>query len=255
MTAGPSASRTRAIVAVAVAVLAMVGVMTTVPASATPSVATRSATPPELAKGSKGDPVKVLQKALKIKPISGYFGPVTEIAVKAFQRRVGLTPSGVVDAATWQALGPKVSRQAARGATPGSGTREDDGRFCPAETFTYGDRFGAPRGGRAHMGLDLMGKRGTPIYAVDAGTVTRSGYQSNGAIILDISGPKGMWFYGHFDKVLFRNGQKVQAGQLIGYMGDTGSPGAVHLHIEYRPNGWSSSAVNPESIIRAACGD
>ena len=99
-----------------------------------------------------------------------------------------------------------------------------------------------------------MGKRGEPIYAIDSGTVTRSGYQSNGAMILDITGPRGMYFYGHFDKIVVGYGESVKAGQLIGYMGDTGSPGAVHLHLEVRPNGWSGGYKDPVPLIKSLCG-
>ena len=104
------------------------------------------------------------------------------------------------------------------------------------------------------MGFDLLGTRGTPIYAVDAGRVTRSGFQGNGSLILDITDKRGsMWFYGHFDEIFFRVGDRVKAGQLIGKMGDTGSPGAVHLHIELRPRGWSGGAQDAEPIIRKLC--
>jgi len=137
----------------------------------------------------------------------------------------------------------------------GSGSINVNGRFCPAASFTYGQGLGAPRpGGRLHAGLDLMGSRGTPIYAIDGGTVTRSGYQSNGSLILDITGSNGMFFYGHFDSILFSIGQRVKAGQVIGYMGDTGSPGAVHLHLEWRPNGWSGGAADVEPLVRQLCG-
>ena len=51
----------------------------------------------------------------------------------------------------------------------------------------------------------------------------------------------------------FSEGDRVKAGQLIGTMGDTGSPGAVHLHIELRPRGWSGSAQDAEPIIRRLC--
>ena len=40
---------------------------------------------------------------------------------------------------------------------------------------------------------------------------------------------------------------------IIGTMGDTGSPGAVHLHIELRPRGWSGGAQDAEPIIRKLC--
>ena len=128
------------------------------------------------------------------------------------------------------------------------------GLFCPVANFYYGDGLGAARpGGRSHAGLDLMGSRGEPIYAIDSGTVTRSGYQSNGAMILDITGSRGMYFYGHFDKILVGYGESVKAGQLIGYMGDTGSPGAVHLHLEVRPNGWSGGYEDPVPLIKSLC--
>ncbi|MFZ8910645.1 MAG: M23 family metallopeptidase [Candidatus Nanopelagicales bacterium] len=99
-----------------------------------------------------------------------------------------------------------------------------------------------------------MGSRGEPIYAIDSGTVTRSGYQSNGSLILDITGSRGMYFYGHFDKILVGYGDSVKAGQLIGYMGDSGSPGAVHLHLEVRPNGWSGGYEDPVPLIKSLCG-
>ena len=104
------------------------------------------------------------------------------------------------------------------------------------------------------MGFDLLGTRGTPIYAVDAGRVTRSGYQGNGALVLDITDKKGsMWFYGHFDKIYVGQGDTVKAGQLIGTMGDTGSPGAVHLHFEYWRSGGESAAVDPAALISRVC--
>lgn len=57
-----------------------------------------------LKRGSKGEEVKILQKALKLTP-DGDFGPKTEAAVKAFQKSKGLTPDGIVGAKTWAALG------------------------------------------------------------------------------------------------------------------------------------------------------
>jgi murein DD-endopeptidase MepM/ murein hydrolase activator NlpD len=205
---------------------------------------------PELRTGSTGEAVKVLQRALEVKPASGYFGPVTRLAVERLQRANGLPVTGVVDAATWALLGRDIAREAAR-VDATFGDKHVDGRYCPAIDFRYGDGLGA---GRNHMGFDLLGTRGTPIYAVDAGRVTRSGYQGNGSLILDITDRKGaMWFYGHFDAIFVGRGDTVKAGQLIGTMGDTGSPGAVHLHIELRPRGWSGGAQDAEPIIRRLC--
>ena len=57
-----------------------------------------------LKKGSKGDEVKILQKALNI-TVDGNFGTKTEDAVKIFQKSKGLVADGVVGTKTWNALG------------------------------------------------------------------------------------------------------------------------------------------------------
>lgn len=212
----------------------------------TPAFATEA---PELRTGSSGEPVRVLQRALDV-DVTGYFGPVTRIAVVKIQQDAGLEPTGVVEAQTWALLGRAVAREAAR-ADETFGDVHVNGRYCPAVDFRNGDGLGA---GRGHQGFDLLGTRGTPIYAVDAGRVTRSGFQGNGSLILDITDKKGsMWFYGHFDKIFVGVGDTVKAGQLIGTMGDTGSPGAVHLHIELRPRGWSGPALDAKPVVLALC--
>lgn len=251
--------------------------------------------PPVLEETDSGDSVAVVQRALGVKPATGYFGPITVKAVKQFQSDNGIPTTGVIATYTWGALGKQVARDAAiahatygtafgpgapkangggnsgngnggggnsgngngngNGGGGGSTSQGRDGLFCPVKDFYYGDGLGAPRpGGRTHAGLDLMGNRGEPIYAIDSGTVTRSGYQSNGSMILDITGSRGMYFYGHFDKIVVGYGDSVKAGQLIGYMGDTGSPGAVHLHLEVRPNGWSGGYEDPVPLIKSLCG-
>ena len=249
---------------------------------------TSAGDPPVLEETDSGESVAVVQRALGVKPATGYYGPLTVKAVKQFQADNGIPTTGVIATYTWGALGKQTAREAAiahatygtafgpgapkansgngngggnsgngGGGNGGGGSTSQgrDGLFCPVKDFYYGDGLGAPRpGGRTHAGLDLMGNRGEPIYAIDSGTVTRSGYQSNGAMILDITGPRGMYFYGHFDKILVGYGESVKAGQLIGYMGDTGSPGAVHLHLEVRPNGWSGGYDDPVPLIKSLCG-
>lgn len=243
----------RSLAAALVAAVA-IGTLTALPvasqaAPAKPRTPSFAAQAPELSTGSKGEPVKVLQKALEV-DVTGYFGPVTRIAVVKLQEANELEPTGVVAAETWAVLGRAVAREAAA-ADETFGDVQVDGRYCPAVDFRNGDGLGA---GRNHQGFDMLGTRGTPIYAVDAGKVTRSGFQGNGSLILDITDKKGsMWFYGHFDKIFVGLGDTVKAGQLIGTMGDTGSPGAVHLHIELRPRGWSGSAQDARPIILDLC--
>jgi murein DD-endopeptidase MepM/ murein hydrolase activator NlpD len=127
-------------------------------------------------------------------------------------------------------------------------------KICPTEDFWVGAGWGAERGKRAHAGIDLGGKRGTPIYAVEKGVIDRTKLQSNGALQIVMKGASGSkYYYGHMDKVLVSGGQKVRAGEVIGLMGDTGSPGAVHLHFEYWRSGRESDPVNPERLIERIC--
>ena len=252
-------------------------------ASASPRAARSAGKPPVLEETDSGEAVAVIQRALGVKPARGYFGPVTAKAVRQFQSDNGIPTTGVIATYTWAALGSDLAAEAATahatygtvfgpgvksggggggggnnsggGGNGGGAGGNGKGLFCPVANFSYGDGLGAPRpDGRTHAGLDLMGSRGEPIYAIASGTVTRSGYQSNGAMILDITGSQGMFFYGHFDSITVGYGDSVKAGQLIGYMGDTGSPGAVHLHLEVRPNGWSGGYDDPVPLIKSLCG-
>jgi murein DD-endopeptidase MepM/ murein hydrolase activator NlpD len=94
-----------------------------------------------------------------------------------------------------------------------------------------------------HQGIDLLGAQGTPEYAAAAGTVRVAGsyYGYGNAVVLDsvINGQTVSTLYGHMvdGGVLVTPGQYVEAGQIIGLMGSTGSSTANHLHFEVRLNG------------------
>lgn len=127
-------------------------------------------------------------------------------------------------------------------------------RVCPTKKFWFGAGWGADRGRRTHMGVDLGGKRGTPIYAIEKGRIDRTKKQSNGALQIVLKGKSGSkYYYGHMDKVLVKSGQRVKKGQMIARMGDTGSPGQVHLHFEYWKSGRESDAINPIKLLRRIC--
>ena len=128
------------------------------------------------------------------------------------------------------------------------------GRVCPAVDFVIGAGWGADRGDRSHMGIDLAGRRGSPIRAIEDGVIDRTKRQDNGALQIVQRGESGAkFYYGHMDKVLVDDGQRVQAGDVIGTMGDSGSPGAVHLHFEYWRSGGESDAVDPAELIDRVC--
>ena len=128
------------------------------------------------------------------------------------------------------------------------------GKVCPTKDFWIGDGWGADRGNRKHKGIDFGGERGTPIFAVEDGRIDRTKLQSNGSLQIVLRGDSGSkYYYGHQDQNLVQAGDRVVAGQVIGLMGDTGSPGAVHLHFEYWKSGGESDAINPARFIERIC--
>lgn len=207
---------------------------------------------PVLRKGDKGVAVEVLQSALGFRHQSGVFGPVTLHRVKRFQVTRQLPVTGVVNAPVWAALGAAVVTKAVKAV-------QAPDLVCPAEKFTWGDGWGAPRGGHTHTGMDLMGTRGTPLYAIKDATVISAGYQSNGALTITLRTADGQeFFYGHQYKNFVSEGDTVKAGEEIALMGDTGSPGATHLHVEWWPHGWIGStsidsARDIEPLLRTIC--
>lgn len=98
-----------------------------------------------------------------------------------------------------------------------------------------------------HNGVDLANVQGTPIYAAKAGTVTVSTYNSVYGYYVQINHGDGFSsLYGHLTHDIVSVGQKVSAGQVIGYMGSTGWSTGPHLHFTIYYNG---STVNPMNYI------
>lgn len=87
---------------------------------------------------------------------------------------------------------------------------------------------------KLHTGIDFSAKTGTPIYATGNGTVDvakniRRGY---GKYVVIDHGYNYKTLYGHMSKFTVRRGQKVKRGDIIGYVGNTGTSTAPHLHYE-----------------------
>ena len=120
-----------------------------------------------------------------------------------------------------------------------------------AFTSGYGVRSDPFGGGAArHMGIDLAGPTGTPIYATADGTITESAYNSGGyGNLIKIDHGRGIETrYGHLSKLIVSAGTRVRRGQLIGLMGSTGRSTGSHLHYEVRIEG---RAVNPVPFMKS----
>jgi murein DD-endopeptidase MepM/ murein hydrolase activator NlpD len=97
---------------------------------------------------------------------------------------------------------------------------------------------------KMHEGMDFTAKTGTPIYATGDGVVARadntaSGY-GNHIVIRHGFGYETL--YGHLSRYKCRAGQRIQRGDVIGYVGSTGRSEGPHLHYEVHKNG---KVVNP----------
>lgn len=137
---------------------------------------------------------------------------------------------------------------------------------------TYIDDFGAPRGSGRHDGVDIMAPKRSLAVAVEAGKVRFWTTSSRAGCMLYLHGESGTsYLYIHLnnDRTLkndntgacvqgiayargLKNGARVRAGQMIGYVGDSGDAngGASHLHFEVHPNG--GAAVNPYRHLQRA---
>ncbi len=130
--------------------------------------------------------------------------------------------------------------------------------FPIAGPHSYSDTFGAPRMfgtsyAHLHQGTDIFASSGTPLVAVERGVVIRMGSDVLGGTKLWLVGASGTrYYYAHLSA--FAEGMVdntvVQAGQLVGYVGNTGNAltTPAHLHFEVHPDG--GPAVNPYPLLR-----
>ena len=121
---------------------------------------------------------------------------------------------------------------------------------APLTSYT---RFTTPFEAGEHTGLDIAAPQGTPVYAAADGTVTEAGYdsegeQSRGNYIRILHSGDGDWstLYAHLDSCAVAAGETVTAGQVIGYVGDSGYAFGSHLHFELLQNG---VPVDPEAYV------
>ncbi len=98
-----------------------------------------------------------------------------------------------------------------------------------------------------HRGIDIANRPGTPIVATADGKVTRAVKAGNFGRMVTIDHGNGyVTRYGHLAKWTVKVGQRVERGEIIAYMGNTGRSTGPHLHYEVWKDG---KAVNPRSYI------
>jgi peptidoglycan LD-endopeptidase LytH len=133
-----------------------------------------------------------------------------------------------------------------------------DGPFywCPVgEPRSYVDDFGAPRVGHTHQGNDIFAPVGTPIHAPFAGTA-EEGLDGLGGIVVHVyaSANADYVYNAHLVQHAGVDGQQVEPGDVIGYVGNSGNAAGTpsHDHFEYHPGG--GSAISPYLYLNEVCG-
>ena len=130
-------------------------------------------------------------------------------------------------------------------------------------TASFGDSFGAPRPdvpGGWHHGEDIFAAGGSPLLAVADGTLHTIGFNKIGGYRLWLRDTEGdEFYYAHLSAYspLAVEGRSVKAGDVIGFVGNTGDAdgGAPHLHFEIHPASMAGlgydGVVAPYSILLA----
>jgi murein DD-endopeptidase MepM/ murein hydrolase activator NlpD len=142
---------------------------------------------------------------------------------------------------------------AARPAAPSSPTASSVRVVsCPVPGSTFSYDWGFPReGGRYHEGLDMFAPAGTPVLAPVDGRVTvgRSGISGS---FWNLAGADGWSYFGAHLSKLAKTG-KVRAGDVIGYVGNTGDAagGPTHLHFQMRPS--KGRPTDPFPYMSVSC--
>lgn len=122
------------------------------------------------------------------------------------------------------------------------------------------DMFDEVRGDRRHEAIDIMAPRGTPVIAADDGTVKKLFLSVPGGLTVYEFDPdqRFCYYYAHLDSYAagLHEGQQLQRGDLVGYVGTTGNApkDTPHLHfavirLDADRRWWKGSYVNPYPLL------
>lgn len=131
--------------------------------------------------------------------------------------------------------------------------REWSGQFTAPAQAAISDVFGSERifNGKTsspHLGLDFRVPSGTPIQAMNDGTVllARPLYFEGNFVAID-HGQGVLTLYMHLSEFKVNEGEKIKRGQIIGLSGGTGRATGPHLHVAVR---WQGTYLDPVALMR-----
>ncbi|MBW4521364.1 MAG: peptidoglycan DD-metalloendopeptidase family protein [Scytolyngbya sp. HA4215-MV1] len=203
-------------------------------------------------RGLKSQPVQAERQVSAVKMPERQLAPEVRQSQSAPQV-VAVAPLGsesyepILQSALGQMVSPELPPIGnAESYLPGSSAKFK-GYIWPAKgllTSGYGWRWG-----RMHKGIDIAAPIGTPVVAAAPGVVVTAGWNSGGyGNLVEIQHADGsLTLYAHNNRILVREGQKVDQGQQIAEMGSTGYSTGPHSHFEVHLPG--QGAVNPIAYL------
>jgi murein DD-endopeptidase MepM/ murein hydrolase activator NlpD len=130
--------------------------------------------------------------------------------------------------------------------------REWSGKFDPPAVAAISDVFGSQRvfnnkTSSPHLGLDFRVPSGTPVLAMNDGTVllARPLYYEGNFVVID-HGQGLLTLYLHLSEFKVKEGDRVKRGQVVGLSGGTGRATGPHLHVAVR---WQSTYLDPARLM------
>jgi murein DD-endopeptidase MepM/ murein hydrolase activator NlpD len=148
------------------------------------------------------------------------------------------------------AEGVKIKQDYLGRVTP---TRGWEGNFTAPAVAANSDVYGSQRifngkAQRPHWGLDFRVPTGTPVAAMNAGTVllARFLYFEGNCVVID-HGQGLLTLYFHLSEFKVKEGETVKRGQEIGLSGDTGRATGPHLHVAVR---WQGTYLDPARLMQ-----
>jgi hypothetical protein len=137
---------------------------------------------------------------------------------------------------------------------------------------TYGNDFGDPRAGGRHEGIDILADRKASAVAAESGTVKFWTTSAQAGCMLYLYGDSGTtYLYIHLNNDLgtgndnkgacvagtayapgMKSGDRVSAGQQVGFVGDSGDANGLHPHLHFEVHPKDGAAVNPYPYLQKA---
>jgi murein DD-endopeptidase MepM/ murein hydrolase activator NlpD len=174
------------------------------------------------------------------------------------QTEVDSSTSGRGNTDSGSSSGGGTSNTGGTSGSAGGGGGSGAGSASPVPGAVIGAHFGEYGSwSRYHTGIDFRASHGTPIRAVKAGVVLYAGNSGDwaGTHVAIKHGDGMTTMSSHMSSMAVHAGETVQAGQIIGRVGQTGRAFGAHLHFELYPAGVKYGdvyeAINPQPWLKA----